>query len=324
MSRSARRPVPVPDRAAGRFSGSGRARLRLVLILLVVVLLAATSATLTVESARPAGSATAPAVQPVPKAQPVPTAPTASPTRARSGASGCSVRLHWGDTLGALAHQQATSVAGLQRLNHLGHSTRIYAGRKLTVPCLHGLHLLHRVAPGARTSRSRPTTARHTTFRHTSYRHTSYRHTSFRHTIATQALTFRTTRSPVSSHSASAATAAVRFARAQVGKPYRWGSTGPNSFDCSGLVMRAWQAGGVRLPRVARAQAGAGRRTTRARLRPGDLVVTNGYGHIALYAGRGQVIQAPHTGARVKISPLPRPGSVDAYVHPTVHSRVNR
>ena len=110
------------------------------------------------------------------------------------------------------------------------------------------------------------------------------------------------------------AAAAVAFAKAQLGKPYAWGGSGPSAFDCSGLVMRAWQAGGVTLPRTTYEQVHAGRQITRAELEPGDLVFSNGDGHVQLYIGGGQVIEAPHAGGRVRIAPLPAASVVDAYV----------
>lgn len=110
------------------------------------------------------------------------------------------------------------------------------------------------------------------------------------------------------------AAAAVGYALAQLGVPYRWGGAGNGGFDCSGLVMRAWEAGGVQLPHNAAAQAHAGVRITRDQLRPGDLVLSNGFGHVQLYIGGGQVVEAPHTGAVVRITALPSSAQVDAYV----------
>lgn len=109
--------------------------------------------------------------------------------------------------------------------------------------------------------------------------------------------------------------AAVAFARAQIGKPYAWGATGPGSFDCSGLVMRAWQVGGVALPRTTWGMAKAGRATTRGALVPGDLVITNGGGHVQLYIGDGKVVHAPGTGKHVTIAPLAPASGVLTYRH---------
>ena len=102
----------------------------------------------------------------------------------------------------------------------------------------------------------------------------------------------------------SRAATAIRYALAQLGKPYVWGAAGPRAFDCSGLVMRAWEAAGVRLPHYTHAIWQTGRRISRSQLRPGDLVYPHGLGHVQLYIGGGKVIEAPHTGADVRIRPL--------------------
>lgn len=101
------------------------------------------------------------------------------------------------------------------------------------------------------------------------------------------------------------AAVAIRYAYAQLGKPYQWGGAGPNSFDCSGLTMRSWGAAGVSLPHSAAGQQGELPRVSLSALEPGDLVF---YGdpafHTAIYIGGGRIIQAPHTGAVVEISSL--------------------
>jgi peptidoglycan DL-endopeptidase CwlO len=95
---------------------------------------------------------------------------------------------------------------------------------------------------------------------------------------------------------------ALQFAYRQIGKPYRYGGTGPNAWDCSGLVQAAWAAAGVRLPRTSYEQWawGANRRVPLDQLQPGDLVWKNGYSHVGLYAGNGKVVHAPRTGDVVK------------------------
>ncbi|GAB3900752.1 hypothetical protein GCM10029964_088570 [Kibdelosporangium lantanae] len=108
---------------------------------------------------------------------------------------------------------------------------------------------------------------------------------------------------------------AASFAKAQVGKPYQWGGAGPATFDCSGLVMRAWQAAGVELPHRAAEQWHSGVHVDRAQLRPGDLVLTSGLGHVQMYVGDGKVVEAPHPGASVRITPLPTHG-IAGYVRP--------
>jgi peptidoglycan DL-endopeptidase CwlO len=96
--------------------------------------------------------------------------------------------------------------------------------------------------------------------------------------------------------------AVIRYAYAQLGKPYQWGATGPGSFDCSGLTMMAWAQAGVSLPHSSRAQIGIGRQVTRTELQPGDLIFRySPISHVSLYVGNGQQISATHTGSTVKL-----------------------
>ncbi|WNM32761.1 NlpC/P60 family protein [Streptomyces sp. Li-HN-5-11] len=119
----------------------------------------------------------------------------------------------------------------------------------------------------------------------------------------------------------SGATIAVAFARRQLGVPYLWGGSGNGGgYDCSGLVQAAWHAAGVTLPRTTTAQAQAGIRITRTQLRPGDLVFTQGYGHVELYAGHGRVIEAAHPKTRVRYATLPQAAAVNAYVRVPAHT----
>ncbi|RVX38697.1 NlpC/P60 family protein [Nonomuraea polychroma] len=99
---------------------------------------------------------------------------------------------------------------------------------------------------------------------------------------------------------------ALEFAFAQVGKPYRYGGTGPGSFDCSGLVQAAWRSAGVSLPRTTYDQWswGAGRRVPLDKAEPGDLLFSRGLGHMGMYAGNGKMVHAPQTGDVVKIVDL--------------------
>jgi peptidoglycan DL-endopeptidase CwlO len=113
------------------------------------------------------------------------------------------------------------------------------------------------------------------------------------------------------------AAAAVRFARAQLGKPYQWGADGPAAYDCSGLTMRAWQQGGVSLPHSSRAQFDIGRHLARGELRPGDLIFYHQpISHVAIYVGNGMQIAATHTGSTVKLQPAFQE-SVAGYTRPT-------
>ena len=99
--------------------------------------------------------------------------------------------------------------------------------------------------------------------------------------------------------------AAISEARAQLGKPYAWGGSGPDSFDCSGLTAWAWRAAGVSLPHNAAAQQGMGTPVSRGDLQPGDLVFFGSPAyHVGIYVGDGMMIHAPTSGDVVKMSPL--------------------
>ncbi|MGW4378422.1 NlpC/P60 family protein [Kitasatospora sp. NPDC004531] len=96
--------------------------------------------------------------------------------------------------------------------------------------------------------------------------------------------------------------AILDFAYAQIGKPYGWGATGPNSFDCSGLTQAAFRAGGVSLPRVSQDQWNAGKRIAKADIQPGDLLFYyNDLHHVGIYIGNGKLLHAPRTGKNVEI-----------------------
>ncbi|RNL86367.1 C40 family peptidase [Halostreptopolyspora alba] len=99
---------------------------------------------------------------------------------------------------------------------------------------------------------------------------------------------------------------ALDFAYAQIGKPYSYGATGPDSFDCSGLTMRAWGSAGVNLPRTTYAQAEVGQRiNSMGALQPGDLVFFyEDLGHMGIYAGDGQMVHAPRSGRNVEVVSL--------------------
>jgi cell wall-associated NlpC family hydrolase len=96
-----------------------------------------------------------------------------------------------------------------------------------------------------------------------------------------------------------AAGKAVTYAFQHIGKPYVYAADGPSSFDCSGLTMAAWAAAGKSLPHNAAAQYSATARISKANLKAGDLVFYRGLGHVGLYIGGGQIIDAPHTGTTV-------------------------
>lgn len=101
------------------------------------------------------------------------------------------------------------------------------------------------------------------------------------------------------------AATAVMAARAAVGRPYVWGSTGPSGFDCSGLMVWSYRQAGVSLPRTSQAQRYAGRQVPLSQARPGDLVTyRSDASHVGMYVGNGQVVHAPYPGARVRYDPV--------------------
>lgn len=101
----------------------------------------------------------------------------------------------------------------------------------------------------------------------------------------------------------SRAGAAVRAALSRIGKPYVWGATGPDRFDCSGLTQWAYGQAGVPLSRTTYTQIHDGIPVPRSQIRPGDLVFPS-TGHVQLAIGDNMVVEAPHAGATVQISPL--------------------
>ncbi|HEX6403289.1 MAG TPA: C40 family peptidase [Pseudonocardiaceae bacterium] len=92
---------------------------------------------------------------------------------------------------------------------------------------------------------------------------------------------------------------AIQYALGEVGKPYVWGATGPNAYDCSGLMLRAYESAGITLPRVARQQYWAGAQLPVRQAQPGDLLFW-GYDtsnpdsihHVAMYLGNGRMVEA--------------------------------
>jgi cell wall-associated NlpC family hydrolase len=125
----------------------------------------------------------------------------------------------------------------------------------------------------------------------------------------------------------------VAYARAQLGKPYQWGGAGPDAFDCSGLTQAAWRAAGVAIARTSEQQWQTLPHISLDELLPGDLVFFNSGefrpglpGHVGIYIGASAYIDAPHTGAVIRVDqlnhalglvgaartnavPLPAPGS---------------
>jgi cell wall-associated NlpC family hydrolase len=93
----------------------------------------------------------------------------------------------------------------------------------------------------------------------------------------------------------------VSFALAQIGEPYVWGSAGPNSWDCSGLMLGAYAEAGISLPHNAAAQWGMVAHISEDELQPGDFVFYNGLAHVGMYIGNGLVVHAPNSTTVVKV-----------------------
>jgi peptidoglycan DL-endopeptidase CwlO len=130
-----------------------------------------------------------------------------------------------------------------------------------------------------------------------------------RHTVALRALRYRMLHHarglgglPLPSPDGRAGIA-VRAALSRLGRPYVWGATGPEQFDCSGLVQWSYAQAGVHLDRTTYQQITDGIPVPRAQVRPGDLAFPHA-GHVQMAIGNNLVVEAPYAGASVRISPL--------------------
>lgn len=92
----------------------------------------------------------------------------------------------------------------------------------------------------------------------------------------------------------------ISYALAQRGKPYRWNAAGPNSFDCSGLVLAAYARIGIHMYHYTGAMLKLGHRVSRGAMQPGDLVFPSS-SHVGIYLGNNQMVVAPHSGSVVKV-----------------------
>ena len=113
----------------------------------------------------------------------------------------------------------------------------------------------------------------------------------------------------VGTASNNAVATAIAFAEQQLGKPYQWGGTGPDAFDCSGLVMEAYRAAGIDIPRTSEEQWIWGPRVPASQVQPGDLAFFAGSdgtraspGHVGIVIGGGFMIEAYATGFPVRVS----------------------
>jgi peptidoglycan DL-endopeptidase CwlO len=122
--------------------------------------------------------------------------------------------------------------------------------------------------------------------------------------------------------------AVITFAEHQLGKPYLWGGTGPDAFDCSGLVMMAYRAAGIDIPRTSQQQWVWGPRVSPSQVQPGDLVFFAGSdgtptspGHVGLVIGGGLMIEAYGTGFPIRIAPY-RDRNPVGFTRPGAHRGV--
>lgn len=159
------------------------------------------------------------------------------------------------------------------------------------------------------------------------HEHEGWARTVLQHAGVTgQKLTGCAPQGPGSGGGGEVATRALDYARAQIGTPYVWGADGPDAFDCSSLVMAAYQHAGVGLPRTTGEQYHAGQHVPIEQAQPGDLVFwANTHGppqpeaihHVALYLGNDRVLHAPQPGETVEESAMWRDGIMPMAVRPT-------
>lgn len=134
---------------------------------------------------------------------------------------------------------------------------------------------------------------------------------------SSQAATTQTAKPQVSTQSnSSTAQTVVSAAQSQIGKPYVWGATGPNAYDCSGLVQYAYSQAGKNVGRTTYQQAGAGQHISVSQAQPGDILMWGDY-HDAIYVGNNQYVHAPQPGQNVTQA------SISSYFMPDYAIRVN-
>ena len=122
---------------------------------------------------------------------------------------------------------------------------------------------------------------------------------------------------------------AIAYAEQQLGKPYLWGGTGPDAFDCSGLVMMAYRAAGISIARTSQAQWATETRVPASQAQPGDLVFFAGadgtptsHGHVGLVIGHGKMIEAYATGFPIRISSYQNQGAI-GFTRPAANAKVS-
>ena len=134
---------------------------------------------------------------------------------------------------------------------------------------------------------------------------------------SSQAATTQTAKPQASTQSnSSTAQTVVSAAQSQIGKPYVWGATGPNAYDCSGLVQYAYSQAGKNVGRTTYQQAGAGQHISVSQAQAGDILMWGDY-HDAIYVGNNQYVHAPQPGQNVTQA------SISSYFMPDYAIRVN-
>jgi peptidoglycan endopeptidase LytE len=174
-----------------------------------------------------------------------------------------------GDTLSSIAARFGTSYQALAQINGISDPNVIHVGQVLR---LSGSPSRTTTAPAARTAPA-------------------------------------ATETSVAVRSSSRAQIAVQAVLAQVGKPYAWAGAGPNDFDCSGLVMYAWEKAGVQLAHYTVSQYQETTRISQSQLQPGDLVFYDTGdgaqpGHVTMYIGNGQIVTADSPGTNIRVENL--------------------